>query len=340
MMEQEHPVHQVEDAFECWNLQKFRLDDFVSAVQDRIPPINENALRNYRTDAAEPVELYGISETKFQESSWGLLLPESIPDTVESSYAETLFLLNLYSSRFLHPTFYVGELGIYRLRLEKDDFRYYGPRDQANVFKRPEFPRFYEALISESARSNWQAFRVARWGKEDWRLFVACLLFKGLKKYEGAKSPFTWQRESADMATILESLFTAGTGDDSEVGYKLRKRVAALLESRQPGIEKEIKELYSQRSQFVHGSFFVRAMKDTQREDHSAKLPMPDFQFLQRQKEHVRQALAAYLYVNKLRSSGANELKGSVLEILESSIINLDVRATIRKHAETILNLM
>jgi len=137
-------------------------------------------------------------------------------------------------------------------------------------------------------------------------------------------------------------LFTAGTGDGSEVGYKLRKRVAALLEFRHPGIEQEIKELYSQRSEFVHGSFFLRAKKLTTSEGHVAKLPVPDFEFLRRQKEYVRYALATYLYVNKIRNSDANQFKdaGSVLEILESSVINLDQRATVRKHAETILDLM
>jgi len=45
---------------------------------------------------------------------------------------------------------------------------------------------------------------MARWDKEEWRLFVACSLFTELRSYENKKCPFTWQRESADMATILE----------------------------------------------------------------------------------------------------------------------------------------
>ncbi len=69
-------------------------------------------------------------------------------------------------------------------------------------------------------------------------------------------SSFDSQRESADMATILEALFTAGTGENTEIGYKLRKRVAAMLAFQFPSIEKEIKDLYKQRSAFVHGSFF------------------------------------------------------------------------------------
>lgn len=183
---------------------------------------------------------------------------------------------------------------------------------------------------------------MSHWNEEDWRLFVACLLFTELKTYENSKYTFTWQRESADMATILEALFTAGSGDQSEVGYKLRKRIAALMGFHFPGIEQEIKELYKQRSAFVHGSFFLQVRKDIEIEDGLASLPSPPFQFLYKQKEHIRHALAAYLYLSKIRKSDMEEFKGfrNVLESLEKSIIDLDLRAKVRKHAKKILDLM
>jgi hypothetical protein len=73
-------------------------------------------------------------------------------------------------------------------------------QDQSQRFKRQEFVEFYETLVSESGCGAWQADRMARWDSEDFRLFVACLLFKGLRKSEHSKGVFTWQRESADIA--------------------------------------------------------------------------------------------------------------------------------------------
>src|SRR5262245_57983050 len=45
---QEEPVIQMSSGYECWNLKKFTLDGFISALQAKIPPINENVLNNYR----------------------------------------------------------------------------------------------------------------------------------------------------------------------------------------------------------------------------------------------------------------------------------------------------
>ncbi len=174
------------------------------------------------------------------------------------------------------------------------------------------------------------------------RVFVACLLFNGLRENEHSKDVFTWQRESADMATILEALFTAGTGENTEIGYKLRKRVAAMLAFQFPSIEKEIKDLYKQRSAFVHGSFFVQIRKEIEIKDGFAKLPSPPFQFLYGYKERIRLTLVAYMHLNKIRKSGAAEFKGCVcvLDILENAVIDLEVRAAVRAHTERVLKLM
>ncbi len=34
-------VHQISGGYECWDLEKFEFDEFLSAVQQRIPPMNE-----------------------------------------------------------------------------------------------------------------------------------------------------------------------------------------------------------------------------------------------------------------------------------------------------------
>lgn len=85
-----------------------------------------------------------------------------------------------------------------------------------------------------------------------------------------------------------------------ENGYRLRKRLAVLLSHRLPSIEEDIKNLYAQRSAFVHGSFFRQFYKEIKVGNALAELPQPPFNFLYQQKEHVRTALIAYLYVHKV----------------------------------------
>ena len=341
-IDQEHATRKIADGYECWDLTKLQLEDFVSAIQSCIPPINANVLKNYKREPNDVAEPFGINEEQYKRSSWGLLLPDCVPDAIVHSYPEVLFLLNLYSPHFLYPVYSVSSFGIFRPDHHKDHRFYFHDQNQADRFRRMVFVKFYEALISESVYGLWQAERMAHWDKEDWRLFVACLLFSELKTYENSKYPFTWQRESADMATILEALFTAGTGDNTEVGYKLRKRIAALMAFRFTDIEQEIKKLYKQRSAFVHGSFFLHTKKEIEVDNGLAKLPSPPFQFLNGQKERIRHALVAYLYLNKIRKSDAEEFKRcrNVLEILENSIIDLDLRTQVREHAEAILSLM
>jgi len=59
---------------------------------------------------------------------------------------------------------------------------------------------------------------MAKWNRENWRLFTVSLLFNELKASQGSKEIFSCQRESANMATSPKALFTAGGGDNTEVG--------------------------------------------------------------------------------------------------------------------------
>jgi len=340
-IEQEVPTRQIALGYECWNLAKFKFDDFVSAIQSRIPPINENVQKNYKIEDAG-LDRFGLSAEQYGKCSWGLLLPSPVPDAIGPGYPESLFVINLYSPHFLYPAFHVSQLGIWRDDHRKSVLLYYADQNQADRFSREQFPEFYDSLISESVYAVWQANRVARWTKEDWRVFVACLMFTGLTTYDTGKSPFTWQREAADIATVLEALCTAGTGDSTEVGYKLRKRVAALVSHRFSDIEKSVKELYQQRSDFVHGSFYLGLAKGTKTSAQFADLPMPSFQMLYQHRDYVRHTLTAYLYLNKVRKSGNRDFARfrSVLEILEASIIDVGLRAKVASQADTVLSLM
>lgn len=339
-IDQAEPVSTIADGYECWNLKRLDVDAFVAAVQSRIHPINENVLRFYIREPGTPQEVFGITTGQYQVASWGLILPGAVPDTMMDGYAETLCLLNLYSPHFLYPCFYATEMGLLQPDHRKDRMLYFHSQREAARFKREHFVRYHQALISESGYGCWNARRMTLWKTEDWRLFVASLLYVGLQEYENSKEFVTWPRESADMATILEALFTAGTDDNSEVGYKLRKRAATLVAFRDPSIEHEIKKLYKERSSFVHGSLFQSLAKHVKIADGLGELPLPPFNDLYRQKECVRYALVAYLYLNKIRRSTAEfERYDTVIDILEDAIINLDVREKVRRHVDAILSL-
>jgi hypothetical protein len=82
------------------------------------------------------------------------------------------------------------------------------------------------AVAARAVRQD--ANRVAQWSPEDWRLFLAALLFSGLQEYANGKGSYGWQRESAQMSAILKAMFTADDSHNEEVGYRIRKRLAVL----------------------------------------------------------------------------------------------------------------
>ncbi len=331
-------IFEIQDGYECWDLKKFTLDEFIEEIQKKIPPINENVLYNYKAEI-DSADIFGITENQYKEVSWGLL----IPDTLEEggfSHAETMSLLNLYSPNFLYPFFFVNDMGIEKQKIDKNPVIYFHTQDHS-IFKTKEFVAFYKILFEQSKYGSWHLDRIQSWGEEDWRLFVAVLLYDGLKDYEREKTFFGWQRESAEMATILEALFTAGDSKNEEVIYRLCKRIAVLLHWQFPNIEKEIKkELYEARCEFVHGRFFKQIAKESPKADNN--LPSPDFDLLYKHKEYVRYALVAYLYLALLIKNNSTEYKNhkTVMEALEESIIDVELREKLIVDTKRLFSLM
>lgn len=334
-IEQTEKIFEIQDGYECWDLKKFTLDEFVEEIKNKISPVNNNVIHNYKAGESSR-EPYALTEKQFEQCSWGLL----IPDTLEEggfSHTETIFLLNLYSPNFLYPYFFVNDMGVMRLKHGKDSIIYFHTQNH-NPFNNKNFVTFYKALFEQSKYGSWHLDRIQSWNKEDWRLFVAALLYSGLTDYENAKSSFGWQRESAEMATILEALFTAGDTRNEEVMYRLRKRAATLLAWKFPDIEKDIKELYGARSAFVHGSFFEQIAKESPGAYNN--LPTPDFDLLYKHKEYVRLALVAYLNLAKIiKSESVNNVK-SVMDALEKAIIDIELREKLTTETKKLFALM
>jgi len=343
-IKQRNKIYKIAQGYECWNLRKFDFDDFILAIKQRIQPINDNVLGNYKSGAQDKRNLFGVTSDEYRNCSWGLLLPDNVPGSIVNSYAEISFLLNLYSSHFLYPTFYVSNFGIYRLEHKKHSMLYFHGQNQAKIFKQKEFVKYFEKLLPQSVYGTWQRDRCTNWDKEDWRLFVASLLYQELKAYENEKEVITWQREAADMITILECLFTAEDSINEEIGYRLRKRIAALIGFKFEDIEKDIKQLYTERSKFVHGSFFVGVGKEAKKENSVSALPLPDFGFLYKHKEYIRYALIAYLglalQLKRPKTIGTSSEIKRPLDLLEKSIIDLNVRIQISRQTKELFSLL
>lgn len=327
-IEQPEKIFVIGSGYECWDLKKFTLDEFCEEIKKRISPANEKALHNYK-----------LEQEQYDKVSWGLLIPETIENS-GFNYAETLFLLNIYSPNFLYPLFHVNDMGIDRNKFNKDPLIYFHTQNHS-IFKTTNFITFYKVLFDQAKYGSWCLDRIQAWDKEDWRLFVAVLLYNGLKDYDNIKNSFDWQRESAEMSTILESLFTADDSRNEEIIYRLSKRIAVLLNWIFPNIEKEIKkELYQNRSDFIHGAFFKQIAKESPGANNS--IPTPDFRLLYKHKEYVRCALVAYLHLALLLKQNPEEYKGikTVMGVIEESIIDMDLREKIVGKTKTLFSLM
>ena len=335
---QDEAVRIIAEGFECWNLRKFTASEFVSAIQEKIPPENPNWLTNYIHTAPERTSQ--LSEENYGKALWGLLLPD--PQENSGGYTEVLSLLNLFSMEYMHPAFYVTHQGITKVSnfIERD----VQPNDMQGheQFKSLDFVSFFNALIDQMKYFIWRRDEVVTWGNEDWRLFMATLFYTNLDQYQKSKKAFTWQRESTDMATLLETLFTAGDRQTEEIGYRLRKRAAALIGWKFDDIEKELKGLYNDRSEFVHGDYYKKIIKEMKKNEHDPAMPLfPDFKKLYKIKERIRIILIAYLYLHKVRVSGSEPLfqaYTSVQNMLEDSILNIDLRSRIMETIEPLIN--
>ena len=142
------------------------------------------------------------------------------------------------------------------------------------------------------------------------------------------------------MACVLEALFTADDVDHRRVGARLRRRVATLLVGRFPTIEEDIKGLYQQRSEFVHGSFFMQMAQDSKKWDRG--LPVPNYLALEAHRERVRWALAAYLQLSQLHRKNPDRYNHQlkIIDVLETAVTDEPLRQRVLKDLEPLFALL
>lgn len=337
-IDQTKPVCHIDGDFEVWNLRKFSDEEFIGAIKDKIPPANKNLLKNY-VIADKSSE--GINKKQYSQCLWGILVPNPCEHWL--GYKKALSILNLFSIKYMYPAFFVTNWGIRKV----SEFKETGVRPNNNQgyeqFKTPNFVSFYKEMVEQMKYFVWDRNDALAWTEEDWRLFMASSFYDGLQKYETSKTFYTWQRESADMATLLETLFTAGDSQNEEIGYRLRKRVGSLIQWKFNDIERELKDLYTDRCQFVHGSCYKGIIKAMKKNKYDNAMPPPsDFEKLYKTKERIRFIFVAYLYLHKVIVSRSEKLfmtYKNVQEALEEAILNTELRTKIIEVVKPIVEL-
>ena len=272
-----------------------------------------------------------------------MLLPDYSKDSLGSRY-ESLFVTNLFSGLYLPVTFYVGKHGITVEKIKLEDHKKTCFHGEDKKFTNKNFLRFYKLLVSEIMGTNWHAYEVLTWDREQWRLSIACLLFNELEKYQKSKEIMTWQKECAEIVTLYEMLLSRFKNDNGR--YKIIQRVEVLLgghyKNNFKNIKKHLTTLFDYRNEFVHGGFFDRLKKETNSYSDNkqmAQLPSVDFKFLEEQPELLRKTLIVFVYLRKkFKKTKAKTLKGlSIPEIINLGIMDITVRKKIQKYAREIL---
>ncbi|MES3005478.1 MAG: hypothetical protein V4664_00875 [Patescibacteria group bacterium] len=338
-VKQKDLIHVISKGFECWDLSKVSFDDFVKKIKKRIPPINDNVLRNYIASLDTD---WGINEEQFKKCSWGLLLPDKTDQG--NSYTQILGVLNLYSTAFLRPAFYVTNFAIFPVN-KKANGTWLHTQDKSHIFKSQNFISFYKKALPMGEYFQWYRENVLLWKEEDWRFYFSASFYDGLKEYEIGKSIYTWQAESADISTLFETLLTAGDSKNEEIGYRLRKRLFVLIGWKFPSIEENVKTLYTDRSDFVHGNLYKKIIKSMKKnESNDPAMPVsPAFKQLYESKEQARFSLIAYWYLHFIKDNKKNKTfkkYKNVQEVLESGILDTKLREKIVAAVKPIIELL
>lgn len=322
--------------FEFWNLEMISEDEFINLIQKRIKPFNQNVKKNY-------FHLHSEADYRmaYKNSSWGMLLPNYTKDYMEGRQ-ESLFTANLFSQYELSATFYVQSMGVFVDKakislMEKAQFHAEDKR-----FQSPEFIRFYREIFMTLIGVRWQAHDVAKWDREDWRLYISCLLFQDLGKYQRSKQIMTWQAECADVVSFYETLLSRHKNDNGryKIGQKIEVMLGKHYKKDMRPLHDGLTELFDSRNEFVHGNFFDRLKKETKThpgQPQMAQMPLMDHEFLTTQAKIAKQVMVVYLYLSKKFSKHKSK---TIPEIIHSGIMDIEMRIKVQKAADEILKLM
>jgi len=328
--------------FEFWNLDKINRNEFINLIEKEIKPSNKNVKRNNHAWLDEDNPYKDMYQSCYDNSVWGILLPDYSKDKLDSKYESSL-IINLFSDLSLPIMFSVASGGITIYKSKLDDLEKSKFHSEDKKFTNIKFTEFYKLLTPEVMGINWRADEVLKWDREQWRLSIACLLFSELEQYQRSKDVMTWQKECAEIVTLYETLLSRCKNDNGR--HKIVQRVEILLAEHYkksfPKIKKNLKTLFDYRNEFVHGGFFDRLKKATKPypNDTLAQLPNVDFQFLEEQTAVLRKTLVLFIFLRKKFKKSKKYAGLSVPEIINMGIMNIATRKKIREYANQILKL-
>jgi len=331
-------ILEVAENYECWNLPKIKFSDFLSEIQNRIAPANQNVTEDrYRKD----IWKCNVEKLYNENAKWGLLLPTPSTERYHNYEYEVIHALNLFAPEFVYPLFHVDDGGcwaaphIETAKMYDQDTKIakMGIEDLSPLFRTQEFVKYFQLLFPALEYFWLVRDREKKWSDVDWRMCWAHILFGDLRRYQNTgKKQGTFGREYVDLCVILESLFS--DQKEGEITYKLKKRTAALFRSHRSDTETVIGELYDRRSNYVHGE----TLRKIKKFDDGAP-SKEDFEFLRKSTEYVRRLLLAYTYLFIHRSEFDDSNQG-IVPILEKAILDCSLRSNIHKKVDKILHLL
>ncbi len=324
------------------------VDGFIGVIKRRIPVLEKSLDVNYKhSNDKESREFTGINQVHLSQAKWGMFFP--VDSTTGAS--DILFLMDIFSPRFLVSVFTVSQTGIQRPMIRSSYGMISRSSEAPYLFRGVAFEKFFQRMKIFSPYASLFLPNRMKWQNDDWRLAVACHMFLGLRHYEGAKDLLIWQREASDMAIILETLLTASDKTKEEVGFRLKQRATVLVGSFFPLVKKDLTNLYDTRSFFVHGSVFanpkeiirkakLNAEKNKNEEYHESSFPVPDvavFNELLKQRQIVRFVLISSLLILEAKNEGAFPGYSNMCAIFDGMILDVDLRKKVHNIIRPVL---
>jgi hypothetical protein len=325
---------------EFFNLTKIGEEDFFRLMKKRFNFPNKKVVSNFKKSND-----YKFFQKIYGQSAWGMMVPyDSKKDDIASIYTPTL-IVHLYTAKPLITTFIVADYGPWLLTRELRIHQrgQFHSEDKSLLSKK--FIKFYKEILPAVHGTDWEACRVTKWDKEDWRMHLAIIFFKQLADYYNKKPVTTWPKECADIVTLIETLFSV---DESDYGKRaMMQRIEIVLRKfygkKFLETRKDLNELFNYRNKFTHGRYFLKLKKSTTAypdNDKMAQLPSVDMRLLSDLEIITRDIILVYLYLLKTFNRLLNKRGITLSGLIQETVMDIKLRKRIDIFSEKILRLV
>lgn len=350
---------------EVWDLARIgNYESFVTKIREKME-IHPNA------DFDKCVLTKAKISNLYEKCKWGILLTWD-----DQSYGEYAIqdLINLYSSDFLRPYFYVIDLGpIPSIYFSRERYRQQfidQDQNQSQIFASTKFSEFFQKMQKALPLLQTDRSKTCNWEYDDCNLYLANGLYQDLEVYE-SKNPEKAGREYADITMILELLTTTKDErekssnkppktywdhlkkllqkyQDKRITTKIKKRAAIVLSlsSKKRDI---LWKCIDQRGNYLHGEFVqevLDVLKDecaeisgTANFDSAPSLRLVDFDFAGKCTKYTRHMLVALLYIHTKYKEWCKS-HGGFAKLADTSLSNHQLKALLQDRTQEIIRLL